>query len=152
MSDLQCIPELIRLASNVDSLDLAEREASQALLAVESPKNAEELMDGCAATASSLLRMAGIDVEVTLLALGLDDLLQKRGWEKIPVGQEKAGDLGSTCYGGIRHPGTDHIFTVAKVLNPQEMIVADNQRSYPHQRRTDGKDGKTPADHFLRAI
>lgn len=149
--DWKNIPKLIGLASTSTSLDAAEEKASAALLAVESPQAAKELMDGCAATASALLRMAGIGVPETLLALGLDNLLQGRGWEIIPVGEQQPGDLGSTCWGGERHPGTDHIFTVCKVLNPQEMVVADNQRPFPHQRRTDGKDGKTPTNHFLRA-
>lgn len=152
MDDAALIPNLIKLASSAASLDEAEEKASQALLVVETPAAAKELEDGCAATASALLCMAGVDVPMTLLALGLDELLQKRGWKVIPVGQQQAGDLGSTCYGGERHPGSDHIFTVCKVLNEQEMVVADNQRPFPHQRRTDGKDGKTPTNHFLRAV
>ncbi len=148
MSDVQFIPKLVELASAVGTLDQAEKVAAKELADVE---HLVYPMDGCAITASTLLRMAGIDVPFTFLALGLDELLQKRGWMKIPPGQQKAGDLGSTCFGGIRHPGSDHIFVVCYNLNPQEMIVADNQAKYPHQRRTDGQDGKTRTDHFLRA-
>lgn len=148
MNDGQFIQALINLASTVGTLDEAEKMAA---IDLKRLANTDYPKDGCAITASELLRMAGIEVPLTCVALDLDNLLQKRGWQKIAPGQQKAGDLGSTCHGGVRHPGDDHIFTVCYDLNPQEMIVADNQSAWPHQRRTDGKDGKTPTNHFLRA-
>lgn len=148
MSDAQFIPALIKLGSSVNSLDRAELIAGQELLAVE---HLTYPMDGCAITQSELLRMAGIEVPFTFLALGLDELLQTRGWSKIPVGQQQAGDLGSTCFGGVRHPLDDHIYLVLLRMNDDEMLVADNQAKFPHQRRASGKPNETPTDHFLRA-
>ena len=44
----------------------------------------------------------------------------------IQVGQQQAGDIGSTC-GPEPHHGTDHIYLVLKPVNADEMLIADNQ-------------------------
>jgi hypothetical protein len=77
-------------------------------------------------------------------------LKSKRAWQVIGVGDQKDGDVGSTC-GTQPHHGFDHIYLVLKVLNSDEMVVADNQQANPHFRFASGKGGKTPTKFFLRA-
>jgi hypothetical protein len=60
-----------------------------------------------------------------------------------------AGHVGSTC-GPAPKPGYDHIYLVLKTLNPDEMVIADNQQQNPHFRFASGQ-GKTPTKFFLRA-
>lgn len=147
MSDADRVPELLTIASNPNTLNAAQEAAALALLRFDGEKYPS---DGCAITQSELLIEAGIDIPLTFLALGLDKLLQERGWQRIPVGQQKAGDLGSTCVAYPRH-GSDHIYLVIHVMNSDEMIVADNQSTVPHMRSASGIGGKTPTTHFLRA-
>jgi hypothetical protein len=106
--------------------------------------------DGCAITLSVLLQEAGIVVADTYRAFDLGNLLaDNRGWQFVPVGQQMPGDLGSTC-GSAPHHGTDHIYLVLKLVNSDEMVVADNQAEAPHFRWASGK-GKSPTTFFLRA-
>jgi hypothetical protein len=108
--------------------------------------------DGCAITLSVLLQEAGIDVPDTYMAIDMSRLLQSRGWTKIVVGGQQNGDVGSTC-GEVAHHGTDHVYVVLRVLNPDdpdEMVVADNQEAAPHFRFASGM-GKSPSTYFLRA-
>lgn len=149
MSDVQFIPGLLKLASNVASLDNAEAIAGQELLAFDGEKYPA---DGCAITQSTLLRLAGAsDLPFTFQALAYVDLLQKRGWQKIAVGQQKAGDIGTTVFGGVPHHGIDHVYLVLQVLNQFENLIADNQARAPHLRYTDGRDGRSLTTTFLRA-
>jgi hypothetical protein len=106
--------------------------------------------DGCAITLCVLLQNAGIAVKGTFLAIDLGHVLESRNWQVIPVGQQRVGDVGSTC-GTVPHHGRDHIYLVLKVLNADEMIVADNQEPSPHFRYASGK-GRTPTRFFLRAV
>jgi hypothetical protein len=76
--------------------------------------------------------------------------LLTRGWTKISVGQQQAGDVGSTC-GEVPHHGTDHIYLVLRTLNVDEMVVADNQEPTPHFRFASGN-GKSPTTYFLRPL
>lgn len=147
MSDADRIPGLLALAANPNTLEAAQKEAALELYRFDGEKYPA---DGCAITQSTLLRQAGIDVPFTFQALALDKLLQSRGWLKIPVGQQKAGDLGSTCVAYPRH-GSDHIYLVLHDMNGDEMIIADNQATAPHLRAASGAGGKTPTTHFLRA-
>jgi hypothetical protein len=77
-------------------------------------------------------------------------MLEKRGGTRIQLGQQKAGDIGSTCKAEPDH-GSDHVYLVLRPLNDDEMVVADNQAIVPHMRYASGKGGKTPTTHFLRA-
>ena len=93
----------------------------------------------------------GIDVKDTYQALAFGHMLEsKRNWQRIPLGEQETGDIGSTC-GPVAHHGFDHVYLVLKKDNDDEMIIADNQQPRPHFRWVSGKGGKTPTKFFLRA-
>ena len=148
MDDASKISAAIRLGSSANTLQAVEHAAAKKLLHYDGEQYPH---DGCAITLSTLLQEAGIDVPDTYQALAMGNVLLKRGWKKIAVGQQKAGDVASTC-GSTPNHGSDHVFFVLKVLNPVENLIADNQRTSPHLRFTDGRDGRTPTTHFLRAL
>jgi len=85
----------------------------------------------------------------TYQAIALGGVMMRRGWTQIAVGDQVAGDLGSTC-GPTAHHGTDHIYTVLRAVNSDEMVIADNQEQIPHFRFASGQ-GKSPTRFFLRA-
>lgn len=147
MSDAQFIPGLVTFASDAHQLQAAQHVAAQRLLAFDGEVFPS---DGCAITLSVLLQDAGIAVKDTFKAIDLGNVLKKRGWQVIPVGSQQSGDVGSTC-GPEAHHGFDHIYLVLKVLNTDEMVIADNQQPKPHFRFASGNGGKTPTKFFLRA-
>lgn len=148
MSDGQCISGLLNLASDPDRLIAAQHMAAQKLLDFDGETYPS---DGCAITLSVLLQDAGIAVNDTYQAIVLGNLLKsKRNWRMIPIGEQQAGDVGSTCGSQPNH-GYDHIYLVLKVLNTDEMVIADNQEPKPHFRFASGVGGKTPTKFFLRA-
>jgi hypothetical protein len=145
-TDATFASKLVNAGTN--HLHEAQQAAARALLNMDGehyPSN------GCAITASKLLKIAGLDVGEIFLAIDFGHKLEKLGWKVIPVGQQQAGDIGSTCSDHPRH-GIDHVFTVLKVLDREsgELVVADNQASDPHIRWTGGH-GKSPTTHFLRS-
>lgn len=108
--------------------------------------------DGCAITLSLMLQDAGIAVPDSYMAIELTNLLRdKRKWQKIALGQQQPGDIGTTCGKTAQH-GLDHIYLVLKKLNDDEMLIADNQATQPHFRWASGQGGKTPTKYFLRAV
>lgn len=133
----------------------AQHEAAQAIKKFDGetyPSNS------CAITQSVLFQMAGIDIPDTFLAYGFVDLLQHRGWKSIAAAdvrngkvQLQPGDIGTTCYGGIRHPNVDHVYLVVKPMSEDENLIADNQQTEVHFRFIDGTGGKSPTQLFLRA-
>jgi hypothetical protein len=148
MSDGQCIPALVRIASDANQLITAQQIAAKRLLDYDG-----EIFphDGCAITLSVLLQESGISVADTYQAIVLGNTLKlKRKWQVIPVGEQKTGDVGSTCGSEPVH-GSDHIYLVLKILNDDEMVIADNQMTRPHFRYASGIGGKTPTKFFLRA-
>jgi hypothetical protein len=148
MSDVQFIPALINIASDINQLVAAQRIAARRLLAYDGEIYPH---DGCAITLSVLLQEAGIPVNDTYQAITLGKMLKSdRKWQPITLGQQQEGDIGSTC-GPKAHHGYDHVYLVLKVLNSDEMVIADNQASHPHFRWASGKGGKTPTTFFLRA-
>jgi hypothetical protein len=148
MGDKQHIPALIALASDRNQLLAAQHTAAQRLLEYDGEVYPH---DGCAITLSVLLQDAGISVADTYQAIVLGNTLKsKRNWQVIAVGQQQPGDVGSTC-GSTPHHGIDHIYLVLKVLNSDEMVIADNQESAPHFRWASGKGGRSPTKFFLRA-
>ena len=147
MSDHDYIPDLLRMAGNPDGLQAAEADAAVKLLNFDGEVYPA---DGCAITQSCLLQSIGIAVPDTFQAIGFGDMLKKRGWKVVAIGQQQAGDIGSTC-GPVAHHGSDHVYLVLRPLNADEMVVADNQASAPHFRYASGKGGKTPTKFFLRA-
>ena len=146
MSDIDQIPRLISLASNTNQLQNAQHTAAQKLLDFDGEVYPS---DGCAITLSTLLQEAGIVVDDTYQALALGNVLSARHWQRIPVGEQQNGDVGSTC-GPTPNHGRDHIYLVLKVLNTDEMVIADNQQPQPHFRFASGQ-GRTPTKFFLRA-
>jgi hypothetical protein len=147
VADKARIAKLLALAGAIPSLESAQNRAAAALLAYDGEVYPQ---DGCAITLSFLLRDAGIDVPLIYQAITLGQHLHSvRKWDVVPVGQQAAGDVGSTC-GPDAHPGFDHIYLVLKRLNDDEMLVADNQSTQPHFRFASGQ-GKTPTKFFLRA-
>jgi len=137
------VPELIRQGSTVDGLKAARDTASAALPGY--PHN------GCAAHLSALLEQAGIDVPMTWGAGKLAHVLADRGWSKVNVGSQRPGDVG-VCFDNTSPPGSDHIYLVISASGPDEMMIADNQRTDDavHERFASGHD-KTPTEYFLRA-
>jgi hypothetical protein len=147
-NDQEKIATLITQASDSTQLQAAQTVAARKLLDYDG-----EIFpsDGCAITLSVLLQNAGIAVPDTFMAIDLGRLLETdRHWQRIPVGQQQAGDIGSTCDTEPHH-GTDHIYLVLRMVNNDEMVIADNQAREPHFRYASGIGGKTPTRYFLRA-
>lgn len=148
MSDSDCIPKLMAIGSDSNQLQTAQHVAAKKLLDFDGETYPS---DGCAITLSVLLQEAGIAVPDTYLAITLGNTLRtQRNWQVIPLGQQQPGDVGSTC-GVTANHGSDHIYLVLKVLNFDEMVIADNQALAPHFRYASGLGGKTPTKFFLRA-
>ncbi|SCB15598.1 hypothetical protein GA0061103_2319 [Rhizobium multihospitium] len=139
------IPELIENGKSPQGLAKAWKTASKAL--PEFPHN------GCAAHLSALLQESGIDIPMTVGAGNLARLLEKRGWQRIEVRSQQAGDVGVTYDLDPDPPGPDHVYLVVERLDDDDMLIADNQRhsDEPHHRSAAGKHGKTPTEFFLRA-
>jgi hypothetical protein len=148
MSDGESIPKLMEIASDSYQLQTAQHVAAKKLLDYDGEIYPS---DGCAITLSVLLQEAGIAVPDTYLAITLGSTLKKqRNWQVISVGQQQPGDVGSTC-GVTANHGSDHNYLVLKVLNFDEMVIADNQALAPHFRYASGLGGKTPTKFFLPA-
>jgi hypothetical protein len=143
-ADAKFIPDLIAQCSTTDGLAAARRTAAAAL--ADYPHN------GCAAHLSALLRQAGIDVSMTLGAGMLAHRIEQRGWTRIAVHQQQAGDVG-VCFDNTNPPGADHIYLVVRRIDDDLMDIADNQNPVdePHRRYATGR-GKTATQYFLRAV
>ncbi|WP_449433777.1 glycoside hydrolase domain-containing protein [Pseudomonas putida] len=145
IDDAVHVPELIRQGTTAAGLKAARGTAAASLPGYPS--------NGCAAHLSALLQQAGIDVAMTWGAGKLAHVLADRGWSKVAVGGQKAGDVG-VCFDNDPTPaGADHIYLVVDTFGPDEMMIADNQRTKdaPHTRFASGN-GKTPTEYFLRAV
>jgi hypothetical protein len=150
VSDKDHIKTLLEQGTNAALLQISQMKAAQLLLAYDGEKYPQ---DGCAITLSVLMQAAGIDVPNTYTAIEVGRRLRdKRGWEVIAPGNQQPGDVGSTCGEQPNH-GVDHIYLLVKNVSPDEMLVADNQRSYAHTRSVSGvPDGKSKTQFFLRAV
>ncbi|EJL37550.1 hypothetical protein PMI01_00628 [Caulobacter sp. AP07] len=146
--DKDCIDRLIALGSDPASIqriqDLAAREMKRAGLGYT-------LHNACAATLSQFLIAAGVNVPVTLGAGKLAARLGPggRGWDRVAVGGQRAGDVGVTV-DNTAPAGADHIYLVVERVDADEMVIADNQAPNRHARFASGQ-GKTRTDYFLRA-
>lgn len=158
MSDAQFIPKLVEIAGKVGSLDDAQKIAAADINRMEGRKYYPT--NSCAITQYALFKDAGIDLgEPIYLALAFVQTLQKRGWKSIDPADVRSGkeelqpgDIGTTVFGGVRHPGVDHVYLVVKPLSEDENLIADNQATEPHFRYIDGTGGKSPTTLFLRAV
>lgn len=141
--DAAHVPALIVQGSTAQGMAAARQTASAALAGY--PTN------GCAAHLSALLQQAGIDVSMTLGAGMLAHRIEQRGWTRIAVHSQRAGDIG-VCFDNTNPPGADHIYLVVARIDDDLMDIADNQNpaDAPHRRYATGK-GKTPTQYFLRA-
>ena len=146
-SDGGHVSDLLKIASDHNQLVGAQRVAAKRLLDHDGEIYPS---DGCAITLSVLLQEAGISVADTYRAFDLANTLKQRGWQVVPIGQQSPGDVGSTC-GPEPHHGTDHVYLTLKLVNSDEMVIADNQLDAPHFRWASGKGGKSPTTFFLRA-
>jgi hypothetical protein len=146
MSDVARIPGLIGRGGTEEGLKAAREEAEDALQIY--PTN------GCAAHLSALLRQSGVDVGMILGAGALARTIERRGWQRVRVGDQQPGDVGVTFDNDPTPPGADHIYLVVKRLGKDEMMIADNQRrrDETHSRFASGRGGKTPTEFFLRAV
>jgi hypothetical protein len=148
MSDAEKIAPLLQIAGDPARLVAAQHTAAARLLAYDGEIFPQ---DACAITQSVLMQQAGIDVQDTYGALDMVRLLRdERGWTVVTNGEEQPGDIGTTC-GPKPHHGVDHVYLVLKVLNADEMVIADNQAEMPHFRYISGFGGKSPTQFFLRA-
>lgn len=146
--DKDCIDKLIALGSDPASIqriqDLAAKEMKRAGLGYT-------LHNACASTLSEFLNASGINVPITLGAGKLAARMGPggRGWDRIAVGAQRAGDIGVTV-DNTSPSGADHVYLVVERIDADEMLIADNQAPRRHSRFASGH-GKTRTDYFLRA-
>jgi len=141
LSDKECIPRLIKLGGDVESLHRIQITAAQSM---KTAGYGYTLHNACAATLRALLNEAGIPVKTTLGAGSLADRLStERNWGRVALGKQQAGDVGVA-------QNNVHIYLVVETEGGDEMTIADNQAPTPHPRFATGK-GKTPTAYFLRA-
>jgi hypothetical protein len=149
--DAEHVAALLAAAKTPATLTQAQATAAKALKAAGEPPYPK---NGCAATLSALLQIAGIAVPMTLgagrLANILGGQLKSRGWAHVPVGEQKAGDVGVTFDEG-GNAGADHIYLVIEPIDDDVMLIADNQAKTLHKRAASGTPNKTPTEYFLRA-
>src|SRR5665213_885916 len=104
MGDAQYIEALVNLASEAPQLQAAQYAAAKKLLDFDGKIYPADV---CAITLSVLLQDVGIAVPDTFQAFALGNLLQQRKWQVIALGEQRSGDVGSTCGTAPRH-GQDH--------------------------------------------
>ncbi|MGN8092813.1 caspase family protein [Methylobacterium sp. 22177] len=143
------IQRLIDLGSDPASCARLREHARQAMARIYGKPT---FKNACAATLSIFLREAGIDVPLEYGAGRLARILERdRGWQRIPVGKQQAGDVAVTEDNGPP-AGSDHVFLVVERLGSDKMLIADNQTNKcPHTRYASGSDGRTAVQYFLRA-
>ena len=146
--DGAAISRLIELGSNPTSCERLREKARQAMVRIYGKPT---FKNACAATLSIFLQEAGVKIPIEYGAGRLAKMLRDRGWERIDVGDQEAGDVAVTEDNGPPS-GADHIFLVVERLGSDKMMIADNQTSdCPHTRYASGRDGRTPCEYFLRA-
>src|ERR1700730_2755718 len=122
MTDAQLISALLAIASDPAKFAAAQEIAKEKLFRYDGEIYPR---DGCAITLSILLQKAGIGIADIYLAKTIGNILKKRKWKVIPVGEQKAGDVGSTC--GPKPGKNDHVYLVLDALGKDKMLIADNQ-------------------------
>ncbi len=123
-------------------------EAKKAMIAIYGEATSH---NACAATLCCFLQAADIKFPIEYGAGALAKYLEKnRGWVRIDVGNQKAGDV-AVCYDNTSPHGADHIYLVVKRVDDDEMLIADNQTEYCPRKRFASGGGQTPVEYFLRA-
>jgi len=144
---------LLAEATDPGTLREVQKEAARRLCAHNGETYAE---NGSAITLSLLLQKAGLDIADVFGAFCLTEFLTKTGWKEIVVGNQRPGDIGTTCWDAPRN-GADQLYLVVEVNGEDEMVVVDNQQAVPHVRfasragSTIGGKLKPPTRYFLRA-
>lgn len=139
--DKACVPRLIELGGDVESLHRIQDTAAKSMKAAG---YGYTMHNACAATLSAFLNEAGISIRTTLGAGRLAQRLhEERGWPRVERGKQQAGDVGVA-------KNDVHIYLVVEAKGSDEMVIADNQAPQPHTRFASGK-GKTSTAYFLRA-
>jgi len=141
MMDKDQVPKLVDLGTTTKSIDDIQ---TLAMKVMHDNGYGYTLHNACAATLSEFLNSAGINVPITLGAGNLARRVASRGWQKIDVQQQQAGDIAVA-------ENDVHIFLVVEALDKDKMVIADNQAPSPHIRYASGSGGKTPVSYFLRA-
>lgn len=144
-ADASHVPLLVQIGRSAEGLAAARSTANASMKGY--PTN------GCAAHLSALLQQASINVPMTLGAGKLANRIADRGWQRVAVGHQQAGDVGVCFDNDTAKPGADHVYLVIEPLDNDKMLIADNQNpaNAPHPRSARGLDGKTGTDYFLRA-
>lgn len=140
------VANLLAIASDTAQLQRCQKIAAKKLLDFDGEIYPS---DGCAITLSVIFQQAGFDLRDIYMAIDVGPALKKLGWQQVAVGDQKPGDIGSTC-GAIAQHGVDHAYIVVRSVNSDEMLVADNQQAQPHLRSASGK-GRSPTTFFMRA-
>ncbi|MGF7151818.1 hypothetical protein FHS96_005486 [Sphingomonas zeicaulis] len=148
--------ELIALGTNPGSIARVQTLARELM---KETGNGYTLRLACAATLSCFMNEAGIPIAKTVGAGELARRLKtKRDWERVEVGDQRAGDVGVTFDKDPSRPGADHVYLVVERINRDLMLIADNQvEGKRHHRTASGKkagrmsSAKTATEYFLRA-
>jgi hypothetical protein len=142
--DKDHIPELIALGSTQQGVQRAQALAKQVMY---DNGYGSTLHNACAATLSEFMDLVNINIPITLGAATLAARVQGRGWNKISVGGQRAGDVAIAV-------NNVHIFLVVQAIDNNQMLVADNQAPGPHPRRASGDASlnHSPTAYFLRAV
>jgi|SRR5579871_6376548 len=141
--DKDQIPQLVQLGSTKQGVAKAQTLAKQAM---QDNGYGSTLHNACAATLSEFMKLAEIDVPITLGAGNLARRIKSRGWNQIDVGNQQAGDVAVAI-------NDVHIFLVVQAIDKDVMVIADNQAPGPHRRKASGEPAlnHSPVAYFLRA-
>ena len=141
--DKDQIPQLVHLGSTKQGVQQA-----QALSKGVMERNGYGLTlhNACAATLSEFMNLANVNVPITLGAGNLARRIENRGWKRISIGDQHAGDVAVA-------KNNVHIFFVVQAIDDDIMLIADNQASGPHRRKASGDPelNHSPVAYFLRA-
>lgn len=155
MADADQVDELIALGNDPKSIARVQELAKDLMQATG---NGHTLRLACAATLSCFLNEGGIPVVKTVGAGNLARRLEERGWQKVKVGEQRAGDVGVTVDADPSRPGADHVYLVSERIDDDLMFIADNQmvgrrhhRTASGEKKGEMRGGRTGTAYFLRA-
>jgi hypothetical protein len=140
-------------------LELAQSNAARTAMRKRAKEFDPEFpTNGCASLMSALLERALTavgrpdDFAGFPRVLDFGEALAARGWQRVPMGQEKAGDIAITKNDPrTGRPAHTFLLVRAVVGNPDVWTILDNQAADLHTRSLSGRGGKTPTDYFLRS-
>lgn len=141
--DKDHVSELVQLGSTNQGVQKAQTLAKKVMA---DNGYGSTLHNACAATLSEFMNLAGMNVPITLGAGNLARRIAARGWNRVDIGNQHAGDVAVAVH-------DVHIFLVIQTIDKDQMIIADNQAPRPHRRRASGDPelDHSPVAYFLRA-